>query len=178
MLAPWRRPYRTADGHVCTLIYTDAQWRRFWEAVKQPEMMNDPRFKDMAARSRNIEDVYRIAEAQFASKTTQEWITLFDQLEIPAGPVKSLEEVLDDEHLKAIGFFKHFAHPTEGDVVMPTCHSVLRLRRRESIGCRRGSVSTAGRCSANLACRRPKSMRWRRQGTLLLRGHRPRPRRR
>ena len=119
MLAPWRRPYRTADGHVCTLIYTDAQWRRFWEAVKQPEMMNDPRFKDMAARSRNIADVYRIAEAQFASKTTQEWITLFDQLEIPAGPINSLDDVLDDEHLKAIGFFKRFAHPTEGDVVMP-----------------------------------------------------------
>ena len=68
MLAPWRRPYRTSDGYLCTLIYTDAQWRRFWTAVGQPEMMDDPRFKDMAARSRNIADVYRIAEAQFAAE--------------------------------------------------------------------------------------------------------------
>jgi crotonobetainyl-CoA:carnitine CoA-transferase CaiB-like acyl-CoA transferase len=118
LLAPWRRPYRTADGYLCTLIYTDAQWRRFWTAVGQPEMMDDPRFKDMAARSRNIADVYRIAEAQFAAKTTQQWLTLFEQLEIPAGPLNTLDDVVDDEHLKAVGFFKHFKHPTEGEIVM------------------------------------------------------------
>ncbi len=118
MLAPWRRPYRTSDGYICTLIYTDAQWRRFWGAVGQPEMMDDARFKDMAARSRNIADVYRTAEAQFSAKTTQQWLTLFDELEIPAGALNSLDQVLDDEHLNAVGFFRHFSHPTEGEVVM------------------------------------------------------------
>ena len=118
LLAPWRRPYRTADGYLCTLIYTDAQWRRFWTSVGQPEMMDDPRFKDMAARSRNIADVYRIAEAQFAAKTTEAWLMLFEELEIPAGPLNTLDDVLDDEHLKAVGFFKHFKHPSEGEVVM------------------------------------------------------------
>ena len=44
VLAPWRRPYRTADGYLCMLAYTDAQWRRFWAEVGQPEMMQDPRF--------------------------------------------------------------------------------------------------------------------------------------
>ena len=119
MLAPWRRPYRTSDGYICTLIYTDAQWRRFWGAVGQPEMMDDPRFMNMSARSRNIADVYRIAEAQFAGKTTQQWMDLFEDLEIPAGPLNSLDDVLDDEHLKAIGFFKQFDHPTEGRITMP-----------------------------------------------------------
>src|SRR5262249_39759804 len=33
VLAPWRRPYRTADGYLCMLPYTDAQWRRFWTEV-------------------------------------------------------------------------------------------------------------------------------------------------
>ena len=108
-----------ADGYLCTLIYTDAQWRRFWSAVGQPEMMNDPRFMDMAARSRNIADVYRIAEAQFAAKTTQQWLAQFDELEIPAGPLNSLDDVLNDEHLAPIGFFRHFKHPTEGELVMP-----------------------------------------------------------
>ena len=61
VLAPWRRPYRTADGYLCMLAYTDAQWRRFWAEVGQPEMMQDPRFVDMAARSRNIDEVYRLA---------------------------------------------------------------------------------------------------------------------
>jgi crotonobetainyl-CoA:carnitine CoA-transferase CaiB-like acyl-CoA transferase len=119
VLAPWRRPYRTADGYLCMLAYTDAQWRRFWAEVGQPEMMADPRFVDMAARSRNIDEVYRLAGEQLISRKTADWIKTFDALEIPAGPVKTLEEVIDDPHLDAIGFFKHIKHPTEGDLVMP-----------------------------------------------------------
>jgi crotonobetainyl-CoA:carnitine CoA-transferase CaiB-like acyl-CoA transferase len=118
VLAPWRRPYRTADGFVCMLAYTDGQWRRFWEALGRPAMMRDPRFADMASRSRNIDEVYRIAGEQLATRATAEWLALFDKLEIPAGPVNSLEQVMDDPHLNAIGFFRKMPHPTEGEVVM------------------------------------------------------------
>jgi crotonobetainyl-CoA:carnitine CoA-transferase CaiB-like acyl-CoA transferase len=82
-------------------------------------MMADPRFVDMAARSRSIDEVYRLAGEQFTSRKTADWIKTFDTLEIPAGPVKTLEEVIDDPHLDAIGFFKHMQHPTEGNLVMP-----------------------------------------------------------
>jgi crotonobetainyl-CoA:carnitine CoA-transferase CaiB-like acyl-CoA transferase len=119
VLAPWRRPYRTADGYVCMMVYTDQQWLRFWSALGKPETMKDTRFVDMASRTRNIEYVYRIAGEQLESRTTREWIALLKELEIPAGPVNSLDEVLDDPHLAAIGFFKHFNHPTEGELVMP-----------------------------------------------------------
>jgi crotonobetainyl-CoA:carnitine CoA-transferase CaiB-like acyl-CoA transferase len=119
VLAPWRRPYPTADGYLCMLAYTDAQWRRFWAEVGKPDMMQDPRFCDMAARSRNIDEVYRLAGGELTHRTTEEWIAAFDRLEIPAGPVKTLDEVLDDPHLRAIGFFKRMTHPTEGELVVP-----------------------------------------------------------
>jgi len=73
----------------------------------------------MAARSRNIDDVYRLAGEQLTSRTTAEWIMVFDALEIPAGPVNSLEQVMNDPHLNAIGFFRHLQHPSEGEIVMP-----------------------------------------------------------
>jgi crotonobetainyl-CoA:carnitine CoA-transferase CaiB-like acyl-CoA transferase len=119
VLVPWRRPYQTADGYVCMLAYTDAQWRRFWEAVGKPEMMSDPRFVDLAARSRHYADVYRLAGEQMVGRRTVEWIALLDTLEIPAGPVNSLDAVIDDSHLAAIGFFRRMRHPTEGELMMP-----------------------------------------------------------
>jgi crotonobetainyl-CoA:carnitine CoA-transferase CaiB-like acyl-CoA transferase len=119
VLAPWRRPYRTSDGWVCMLAYTDAQWRRFWSEVDKPEMTQDARFVDMAARSRNIDEVYRLAGEELAGRTTAEWIAVFDALEIPAGPVNSLDQVMDDPHLDAIGFFRRMRHPTEGELVVP-----------------------------------------------------------
>jgi crotonobetainyl-CoA:carnitine CoA-transferase CaiB-like acyl-CoA transferase len=119
VLAPWRRPYRTADGYLCMLAYTDAQWHRFWGEVGKADMMQDPRFCDMPARSRNIDEVYQIAGGELTRRTTAEWLAAFDRLEIPAGPVKTLDEVLDDPHLNEIGFFKRMTHPTEGELVLP-----------------------------------------------------------
>jgi crotonobetainyl-CoA:carnitine CoA-transferase CaiB-like acyl-CoA transferase len=119
VLAPWRRPYRTADGFVCMLAYTDAQWRRFWTEVGRPEMMQDARFADMAARSRNIDEVYRLAGEQLIGRSSAAWLDVFDRLEIPAGPVNSLEQVMDDPHLAAIGFLRSMHHPTEGDLLVP-----------------------------------------------------------
>src|SRR4029079_19717280 len=49
VLAPWRRPYRTADGYLCMLAYTDAQWRKFWGEVGKAEKLGDTRFVDIVA---------------------------------------------------------------------------------------------------------------------------------
>jgi crotonobetainyl-CoA:carnitine CoA-transferase CaiB-like acyl-CoA transferase len=118
VLAPWRRPYATADGRICMIAYTDRQWQRFWQAAGRPEMMDDPRFAGLAARTAHVDEVYRLAGEALATKTTKEWLALFDDLEIPAGPVNRLEDLPHDPHLEAIGFFRHVTHPSEGDIVM------------------------------------------------------------
>ncbi len=119
VLAPWRRPYRTADGRICMLAYTDRQWRRFWDAAGRPAMMHDPRFADLAARTRHIDELYRLAGEALATRTTSEWLAILDDIQIPAGPVNALADLPNDPHLAAIGFFRHVNHPTEGAVVMP-----------------------------------------------------------
>ncbi len=119
VLSPWRRPYETDDGHICMLAYTDVQWRRFWAEVGKPELAEDPRFDSLANRSDNIGELYRIAGGCLAGRTTAAWIEIFATLDIPAAPISSLEDVMADAHLEAIGFFRHAEHPTEGGIVMP-----------------------------------------------------------
>ncbi len=118
LLAPWRRPYRTKDGHICMLAYTDPQWRKFWDTVGKAEMSNDPRFSSLFTRSQNIADLYRIAGESLQGKTTDQWLEIFEKLEIPCARIASLEEVFNDPHLSAVGLFEKAAHPTEGDIVM------------------------------------------------------------
>lgn len=119
VLAPWRRPYATRDGHVCMLAYTDEQWRRFWTEVDRPELISDPRFDSLSNRSDNIEELYRIAGQCLADRTTKDWLERLGRLDIPSTPIAALEELAEDEHLKAIGFFRRADHPTEGKIVMP-----------------------------------------------------------
>ncbi len=119
VLAPWRRPYATRDGHVCMLAYTDEQWRRFWTEVDRPELILDSRFDSLSNRSDNIEELYRIAGQCLADRTTKDWLERLGRLDIPSAPIAALEELAEDEHLKAIGFFRRADHPTEGKIVMP-----------------------------------------------------------
>lgn len=116
VLAPSRRPYRTSDGHICMLAYTDAQWRRFWAEVGHPEHGDDPRFDTLASRADNIEEVYSLAESFMSARSTDDWLETLQRLEIPCGRITTLEELEDDPHLAETGFFRTEAHPTEGDV--------------------------------------------------------------
>jgi len=100
------------------LAYTDPQWRKFWDTVGKPELSSDPRFLDLAARSQNIADLYRIAGESLQVRTTEEWLETFNKLDIPCARIASLEEVFNDPHLSAIGLFEKAAHPTEGNIVM------------------------------------------------------------
>jgi crotonobetainyl-CoA:carnitine CoA-transferase CaiB-like acyl-CoA transferase len=117
VLGAWRRPYKTRDGYICMMAYTEMQWRKFWSAVGRPEICDDPRFDSITTRSRNIDALYELAGAALVEKTTDEWLALLHQLEIPSARVSSLAEVMRDPQLEASGFFKRATHPSEGEIL-------------------------------------------------------------
>ena len=117
MLAPDRAPYPTKDGYICVLIYNDKHWRAFFRLIGHEEMFSsDPRFGSHEARSRNIAAVYAYAAEQLKQRTTAEWDKLLREADIPAAPMKTVEDLLNDPHLAATGFFRESAHPTEGQL--------------------------------------------------------------
>jgi crotonobetainyl-CoA:carnitine CoA-transferase CaiB-like acyl-CoA transferase len=117
MLAPYRTPYATKDGYVCVLVYNDKHWRSFFKLIGREELFDsDPRFSSQEARSRNINEVYAFVAEQMATRTSAEWLALLRQADIPATPMNSIDDVIDDPHLAAAGFFVMTEHPTEGRV--------------------------------------------------------------
>ena len=63
----WRRPYKTKDGYLCMMAYTERHWRKFWPAVGKPEICDDPRFNSIATRSHNVVALYELAGAFHAA---------------------------------------------------------------------------------------------------------------
>ena len=119
LLNPWRKPYRTTDGHVCAMPYTDAHWCRFFIEAGAPELALDDRFTNISARTRNIEKLYELAAQFIAGRSTATWLEIFNQLEIPASRMNRLEDLSQDEHLSATGFFETLQDPMMGTLKFP-----------------------------------------------------------
>ena len=116
MLSPDRRPYQTSDGYVCTLIYNDKQWKAFFELLGKPDMACDPDFATPEGRSRNFDRVYAMVAQEMKQRSTQEWIDALERADIPVQRMNSIEDILADPHLAAIGYFSVREHPTEGRI--------------------------------------------------------------
>lgn len=119
LLNPWRKPYRTTDGHVCAMPYTDAHWCRFFIEAGAPELALDDRFTNISARTRNIEKLYELAAQFIAGRSTAAWLEIFNRLEIPASRMNRLEDLPQDEHLSATGFFETLQDPMMGTLKFP-----------------------------------------------------------
>jgi crotonobetainyl-CoA:carnitine CoA-transferase CaiB-like acyl-CoA transferase len=112
-----RRPYATRDGYVCALIYTDRHWKAFFDALGRPdEYAADPRLSDHATRARHYNEVYGLIADILQTRTTVEWLELFERCDIPCAPLNDLNALIDDPHLRSIGFFTVKPHPTEGTI--------------------------------------------------------------
>lgn len=119
LLNKYRKPYRTRDGHIAVVPYTDAQWRRFFELSGHGEVLKDARFASALERSRHIEDLYARVEAIVGERSTAEWTSLLAGADIPFSPINRIEDLVDDPHLVATGFWHRTSHPTEGALLMP-----------------------------------------------------------
>jgi crotonobetainyl-CoA:carnitine CoA-transferase CaiB-like acyl-CoA transferase len=115
-VAPNRKPYRTKDGFIAALIYNDRHWSAFVDAVQPP--WASELYATLERRARQIDTVYGLLAETLRERTTDEWLALFRELEIPAAPLQTPGALFDDPHLNAVGFFETLDTP-DGPVRFP-----------------------------------------------------------
>ena len=116
ILTPDRRPYETKDGYVCALIYNDKQWKAFVDIIGKPEILARPEFATQEARSKNYRTAYAMIADEMKLRTTAFWLEALERGDIPVQRMNSLDDIVADPHLKAIGYLETIEHPSEGRI--------------------------------------------------------------
>lgn len=117
LLSAHRRPYRTRDGYLSVMPYTGVHWKRFFELADRPEWAVDPRLASNQQRSDMIDVLYERLGQTLSGRTSAEWMSVLPQADIPCSPVNSVDDLLNDEHLRSVEFFMHTTHPSEGEII-------------------------------------------------------------
>jgi crotonobetainyl-CoA:carnitine CoA-transferase CaiB-like acyl-CoA transferase len=118
--------YRTKDGWIVVSAVGNDMFARWARLVGREEFIGDLRFADDQSRADNHGPITVAMEVWLETRTTEEAIAELEKARIPAGPVLSLEQVLDDPQVKARGLLKYMEHPGAGKPV-PLANTAVQL---------------------------------------------------
>jgi crotonobetainyl-CoA:carnitine CoA-transferase CaiB-like acyl-CoA transferase len=102
---PLMNHYETADGRwlLVSLLNPQVQWPVFAERIGLGHLAEDPRFAGIADRSRNNRELIGLIDAAVRHKTLAEWRAILDGHGLTFGFVATLDDMLDDEQMRASG---------------------------------------------------------------------------
>jgi crotonobetainyl-CoA:carnitine CoA-transferase CaiB-like acyl-CoA transferase len=78
----------------------EGNWVKMCEVMKHPEWLDDPEFKTESSRVKHRERLNALLQDVFKEKTVHQWVSMLNQVGVPAGPVYSVPEVFEDEQVK------------------------------------------------------------------------------
>lgn len=109
---PLTATYRTKDDRHIQLMFLqgDRYWADFCRTVGRPDLGDDPRFADLAARRTHAGACIAELDALFAERTLDEWKAVLAPLDAPWSPIQTISEVVDDPQVAANAYV--------GDVVI------------------------------------------------------------
>lgn len=97
--------FDTQDFPITLGLGNDSIWRRFWSAVGAPEYADRAEFATNALRRQERAAIVKDIAAVLIEQPRSHWLQVFEQHRIPAGPINSIEQLVEDEPLRESGLF-------------------------------------------------------------------------
>ncbi|XP_029160244.1 succinate--hydroxymethylglutarate CoA-transferase-like [Nylanderia fulva] len=127
--------FPTKDGYMTVGAGSDLQFLELIKRLQLPELINNNKFKNNAARVKNRTELLQILRDAFKRKKNQDWSVIFEGASFPYGVVNTIKEVFDDPHVKHTKLIKELEHPVTGKVKLvgpPVTYSYATNRVRSS----------------------------------------------
>lgn len=106
LMSDFRKPHKTLDGYIAILPYSTRHWRRFFQSVDELELAEDARVTDPAVRSQHIDWLYQQVSRLALTRTTDEWLSLMAEQDVPCAPINAIEDLFSDPHLAFVDLFQ------------------------------------------------------------------------
>ena len=103
--------FKTKDGWVLVQSVGGPLFKRWADLMGENHWLDDPRFKDDITRGDNGEIISERLAKWCAERTSEEVLEAMEEVRLPAGPILSPQEVLEDPHIAAKGLFQPLEYP-------------------------------------------------------------------
>ncbi len=114
---PLAAPYQTfptTDGWINVGASNEATWTRLTEALNAAELHEDPRFSTNPDRMAHLDELVRVLAPHFLERSTESWLERLQDAGVPAGPIASVGEMIENPQTKARGMVIDVEHSSLG----------------------------------------------------------------
>ncbi len=114
-IAPFQS-FPTKDDYIITPIGNDGLWEKFCEAIGKEELVDHPEFKNNRLRCENLGELVPRLEEVMKTKTTEEWIEIFEEYGLPYSPLNRIDDVVNDDNINYRNMIEEVEQPDLGKV--------------------------------------------------------------
>jgi len=118
---PLRNYYKCADGRwiILTMVSSEKDWTQFCRALGTPELAEDTKFDTSEKRNTDSAQLVALLDEVFYTRSSDEWLSVLTQHDIPSGPVNRLLDLRDDPQIVQNDYIVDFDHPKLGKIKIP-----------------------------------------------------------
>lgn len=117
--------FSAQDGHLIVAVGNDSQFKAYCKAINKKELATDPRFVTNSQRVRHRDELVPILAEVMQTRSRDAWLTLLESVNVPAGPINTLDQVYDNPQVQAREMKITLPHPIAGQADLVA--SPLRL---------------------------------------------------
>ena len=108
--------FHTKDGYVVVSCGNDRLYQALCQLLGREDLAADPSFATNPQRVRNRQELVPALQEDFLRRTTEEWLPELRAAGIPCGPINTVSQSFNDQHIQARGFVWECEHPTAGRI--------------------------------------------------------------
>jgi crotonobetainyl-CoA:carnitine CoA-transferase CaiB-like acyl-CoA transferase len=125
MIVPYQA-FAASDGYMMVAAGNDNLFRRLCAALDRPGLAEDPRFRSNGDRVVHRADLIPILAEIFAQQPRAYWAELLERTGIPNGPIHTLDQVVADAQVQALGIVQRRADSELSLIGLPLSFDGMR----------------------------------------------------
>lgn len=106
--------FPTLNGYINLQVVGQDMWERFCATLQMPDLVDDPRFATIAARSENRVELVALIGEVTCRRSTGDWIDRLNAVGIPSGPILRVDEVFADPQVQHLAMTNRVVHDRLG----------------------------------------------------------------
>lgn len=106
--------FTTTDGFMNIAVAGQAIWKRFCAAIDRDDLVDHPDYATGELRSANRHALNAIIDEITRTKSSEDWVDLFNEAGVPAGPINTIDKVFQDPQIQHLGMQRGVDSPTVG----------------------------------------------------------------